>query len=757
MNLPSDPQNSVRYSIIAHRSEDGREQKLSDHLRNVAWDAAHFAAAFRADAWGKAAGLLHDDGKEKEPAQRRLRGAKIHVDHSTPGAKYAVDHLTTPKGAGRLLAYCIAGHHTGLPDGNVGDDETCLTKRLERAESGCGYLASEIPSVLESPPILKPPVRSEKRAFSIAFFIRMIYSCLVDADFLDTELFFDPEKRKRREKTLDLKGLKPKLDGFLATMARKAKRTAVNKLRARILSECRSAASLSQGLFSLTVPTGGGKTLSSMAFAMDHADAYELRRLIYVIPYTNIIEQTAQQFRDIFGDDAVLEHHSNLIQEKENQEEEEQEERRRLASENWDAPIIVTTNVQFFESFYANRSSRTRKLHNVAGSVIVLDEAQMLPVPLLRPTLEVIRELSEHYCCSVVLCTATQPSLTVNEEFQGGLEGVREIVKAPCELEKAFARVRIVRETRLGLVKDAEIAALVRGEERCLCIVNTKKHARLLLQSLGGIEGTFHLSAAMCPMHRKRILGSPKEPKPGTIRRRLLNREPCRVVSTQLVEAGVDVDFPVVIRAMAGVDSLVQASGRCNREGNIAKGGRFYVFTPEEGIPPGHFRQNAQITELVLHDSDARILDSNTVRSYFRELYWLKDRGGALDVNGIMTLLAADVVHGNFPFKTVAGLYRLIPDSQVPIIVPYDETAAMLCRSLRYNKYPGAILRKLQPYTINVYTYLQSGLKEAGYIEGLQDDRYFTLTELGMKESYDEHFGLNPDIRVFHEAENMMF
>ncbi len=740
-------------SIIAHRSDDGREQPLTEHLRNTAQHAGEFAATFGAEKWGLAAGLLHDDGKAADAFQQRIRGASIRVDHSTPGARYSSDHLTAPKGVGKLLSYCIAGHHTGLPDGNAGDDDTCLAKRLARTETGTGYLATELPSTFEPPLIPKPPADAERRAFSAAFFTRMVYSCLVDADFLDTERFFDPVKGEKRGRTPAFAALKPILDTHLAQIAAQAESTEVNRLRARILAECRAAATLRPGLFSLTVPTGGGKTLSSMAFALDHALVYGLRRVIYVIPYTSIIEQTAQVFRDIFGPDAVLEHHSNLIQEKD-KEEDEAEERRRLAAENWDAPIIVTTNVQFFESFFDNRSSKTRKIHNVAKSVIILDEAQMLPVPMLRPTLEVIQELAAHYGTSIVLCTATQPALTLNDEFPNGLKGVREMMSAPLDLERAFVRVR---EKRLGTTKDADIVRLIREEERCLCIVNTKKHARVLFQCLDGAEGLFHLSASMCPVHRSRILGHPKDPAYGTIRQRLRDGEPCRVVSTQLVEAGVDVDFPVVIRAMAGIDSIVQAAGRCNREGRIAEGGRLYVFMPEDGLPAGHFRQNAQISELVLHDAERRILDSETVRAYFKELYWLKDHSGGLDTEGIIPLFANGAVSGDFPFKTVTGLYRLIPDAQIPVIVPFDDKAAELCEKIRYNTSPGGLLRLLQPYTVQVYPRVLAGLKEAGYIEGLQDDRYYVLTEIGMREAYDKHFGLNPDIKEFYEVENLMY
>ena len=738
--------------ILAHRSENGRIQLLAEHLENTAQKAGEFAAVFGAEMWGRAAGLLHDDGKASAPFQKRLRGMRVRIDHSTPGAKYALNHLRSPKGAGKLLAYCIAGHHTGIPDGEQGDDETCLVKRLIRSAEGPGFLASALPSVLEPVPIPKPPTDAGKIAFSAAFFTRMIYSCLVDADFLDTECFIEPTQSEKRAGAPELAELKPVFDEHISHMIARAESTEVNGLRARILEQCCTAARFHPGLYSLTVPTGGGKTLSSMAFALEHALAYGLRRIIYVIPYTSIIEQTAGLFRDIFGSKAVLEHHSNLVQEHKG-EEDDIEERRRLAAENWDVPIVVTTNVQFFESFFANRSSKTRKLHNTAKSVVILDEAQMLPVPILRPTLEVIRELAERYGVTIVLCTATQPALTINDEFRSGLEEVREITREPLHLERAFKRVR---EKRLGKTSDPEIVRLLREHDRCLCIVNTRKHARVLFQGLGGIEGSFHLSAAMCPVHRSRIFGDPKEPVRGTVRQRLRDGEPCRLVSTQLVEAGVDVDFPVVIRAMSGIDSIVQAAGRCNREGKILEGGRLYVFTPEEGLPAGHFRQTAQVSELVLRNRRGAILDPDMVRAYFKDLYWLKDHGGGIDTKGILSLLTAGAVNGDFPFKTVAELYHLISDAQIPIVIPFDESAASLCEELRYNTRPGWLLRQLQPYTIQVYPRVLAGLKLAGYVESLQEERYHVLTEIGRREAYDDKFGLNPDIREFYEAENLM-
>ena len=734
---------------IAHTRQDGETQSLKVHLRNTAEMAARFADSFEVRAWGRAVGILHDDGKALRPFQMRIRKlasgeAAERVDHSTPGAKFASEYLNTPQGAGKIIAYCVAGHHAGLPDGSSGVDESCLAKRLGRSNAGPGFLSAEI-GQLEPLPFLRLGPDIERIGFSAAFFIRMLFSCLVDADFLDTEGFVNQETATKRGQYPGLSELRSLLDTHLAALSAKATPSHVNKLRGDILSDCRNAAGMAPGLFSLTVPTGGGKTLSSLAFALDHALRNGMERVIYVIPYTSIIEQTAAVFRTILGDDAVLEHHSNFIVDRDKGDE-ELEERRRLASENWDAPIVVTTNVQFFECFFANRSSRTRRLHNVARSVVILDEAQMLPVPFLKPTIEVIRELSLHYHASVVLCTATQPALNVNDDFKSGLQNVREMIGRPEDLESAFQRVN---PTLLGAVPDSDIAGRLLKEHQVLCIVNTRAKARKLSDLLSPSDDHFHLSALMCPVHRKIALEK--------IRSRLSNGLPCRVVSTQLVEAGVDVDFPVVYRAMAGIDSIVQAAGRCNREGRIAEGGRLYVFMPEDGLPKGVFRQNAQITELVLRGHEQEIVSSRTVRAFFRELYWIKDQGDGLDAEKILPKLKNGTGSGDFPFKSIAQLYKLIPDAQMPLIVPFDNHAQDLLHALRYSEYPGSLLRQLQPYTVQLYPYMMKVLEETGYVEIVRDE-YRILTDLGMKEVYDKDFGLNPkpELKAFYEIDNLI-
>ncbi len=416
-------------------------QPLEDHLLNVAAQAKTFADDFGAGEWAYLAGLWHDLGKYSNEFQEMLRSADPETssetkpgrpDHSSAGAQHSV--VNSGRG-GKILAYAIAGHHAGLLDGK-GEDAS-LEKRLKKPLPDWSSAPASLRKcrVLNNLPFT-PDQNASRFGFQASFFIRMIFSCLVDADFLDTERFLDPARAKVREGYPSLSELEARLSHVLERKIMDAVPTIVNDRRTEILRQCREAATWEQGLFSLTVPTGGGKTLSSLAFALSHARRNGMKRVIYVIPYTSIIEQTASVFREALGDDTVLEHHSNF-------EPPEDDQRARLAAENWDAPIIVTTNVQFFESLFASKTSRCRRLHNITRSVVILDEAQMLPVHLLRPCLESIRELARNYGTSVVLCTATQPALTSSDSFREGLDNVREIIPDPVGLYNAFLRVAV--------------------------------------------------------------------------------------------------------------------------------------------------------------------------------------------------------------------------------------------------------------------------------------------------------------------------
>jgi CRISPR-associated endonuclease/helicase Cas3 len=711
--------------------------RLEDHLKSAAELARKFAADFNAGDWGYLAGLWHDVGKYSKEFQTRLFAvsdpdASIETkpgrpDHSTAGAKHAYNTL---KDKGKLIAYSIAGHHGGLPDGAT-NEGSCLTRRLQKV----------IPDFSASPPEILAqtascdlpfPMDNKRFYFQLSFFTRMLFSCLVDADFLDTESFIEVEKSRWRNSYPELAVLKKNLLEHMEQFVANAPASQINKHRAAILHYCLDAADGEPGLFSLTVPTGGGKTLSSLAFALKHAVKYGLQKVIYVIPYTSIIEQNAEVFRNVLGEKAVLEHHSNF-------EPEEEDYRSRLASENWDAPLIVTTNVQFFESLFSSRSSQSRKIHNIARSVVILDEAQMLPVPLLRPSLEVLKELSSpSYGATIVLCTATQPALSESLEFKEGLKGVREIIPHPKELYQAFKKIDL---SYLSTLKDEELAKQITSHKQVLCVVNTRKNARRIYELIQDGEGSFHLSALMCPAHRTEVIKK--------IRQALEGKKACRVISTQLIEAGVDIDFPVVFRSLSGIDSIAQAAGRCNREGKLPQNGQVYVFMPQMGLPPGYFRQTAETAEEVMrHHIDPLTLDA--VEEYFRTLYWLK--GDKLDELQILADLSQGIKSGDFPFRQVNEKFKIIKDPRESIIIPWNRDAEKIIDKLRYSDYPSSESRKAQRFTIQVPPRVLYGLLSGGAVERLHD-QYNVLIN---RDIYRDDLGLCPEDPAFHEIEDLI-
>ncbi|WP_429886143.1 CRISPR-associated helicase Cas3' [Geoalkalibacter halelectricus] len=695
------------FDFYAHSSESADKsgwQPLLEHLNNVARRAEEFAEVFGAGSWGRCAGLLHDAGKATQAFTARLEGSPARVDHSTFGARLARDRLGR---LGLLISYVIVGHHGGLPDGGVQEGE--LHFRLKN-----GKIPPDVDLLpgIEFPGELPPPFKlpRDRTAFSLAFFTRMVFSCLVDADFLDTEAFCTPEKARLRTQpdgAVLLGSLQQRLNEFLLEKTRSAPPTPVNTLRQAILAQCRDKARLPRGFFSLTVPTGGGKTFSSLAFALDHAVAHGLRRIIYAIPFTSIIEQNAREFQKALGEDSVLEHHCNY-KESEDAEDEAYHRRRGLAAENWDAPVVVTTNVQFFESLFSNKTSRCRKLHNIAGSVIVLDEAQAIPTEYLEACLAALRELVERYGCTVVLCTATQPALDDQSSLRMALPQVQEIMDDPQRLYQGLQRTAV---RFVGKLCDEDLTAQLVGELQVLCIVSTRAHARALFekarQALGETEGLYHLSTNMYPVHRRRVLDE--------IRARLKEKPPCRVISTSLVEAGVDLDFPVVYRAMAGLDSIAQAAGRCNREGRLSHKGRVVVF---EALNPPRMpwvrRCASRAGETLRALPDADPLGLEAMRRYFHLLYDAED----LDKKQILSLLNPkldqDLI---WPFRETARLFRFIEDETIGVIIPIEPQARALVQELRYTQFPRTTLRKLQQYTVGVRSREYAALGAAGALE----------------------------------------
>jgi len=701
---------------------------LGEHLLDTATTAQGFAAAFGGSELAYAAALLHDIGKYSSAFQARLLGSSIKVDHSTAGAVEAKERYGH---VGRLLAYVVAGHHSGLPDWGSEADDTGLMVRMKKLLPDYSAFLAEVapflPATLEMPPI-KTVVGA---GFSVQFLVRFLYSCLVDADYLDTEKALNASKAALRQPSASLKNLAKSLDTYLEDMSLQAPKTPINIKRAEILAECRKKALARPGLFTLTVPTGGGKTLSSLSFALRHAVAHEMRRVIYVIPYTSIIEQNAAIFKEILGSDNVLEHHSNFSYPPTFSKETDTEYagdglyKLRLASENWDMPIIATTNVQFFESLFAARSSRCRKLHNIANSVIVLDEAQMLPTGFLKPCLSAVVELVANYGATVVLCTATQPA--IKSLLPASLAPV-EIMDDPSELYDHFKRVHV---QSFGQVSDLELAARLSEQHQVLCVVNSKKHARMLHDMVEG-DHNFHLSTRMCPAHRTVVIQS--------IKGRLKDAKACRVVSTKLIEAGVDIDFPVVYRSMAGIDSIAQAAGRCNREGRLPEG-QVYVFWPDKhGMPKGWLQRTASLGGVIM-DNHCDPLHAHSIREYFSLLYEIDD--AELDKENILSEIREQERKLSFPFRTVAEKFSLIDNDTCTVLIPWDNACKEALAAAKHSRFPGTYARKLQRYGVEVYA---NEFKELMHSNALVSigETYFVLREEVMKEFYCEEIGLKP-------------
>jgi CRISPR-associated endonuclease/helicase Cas3 len=728
------------HAPIAHISEDKRIHLLADHLKNTAVLASDFASKFGAADWGLICGLWHDLGKFSQPFQQMIRvaggidedkaGHKNKVNHSTAGALWAIEKLGL---AGRIFSYAIAGHHAGLPDW-VADEtanaalsirlkETALLELIRNAG-----ISSEI--LDKNLPIQKPPHGADP-----AFWIRMLFSCLVDGDFLDTESFFEREKTLLRGNYSDMQTLSQAFSRFMDDKKLQSKDTYVNRLRAAILNRCIEKASDKPGAFTLTVPTGGGKTLSSMAFALHHAIEHHKRRIIYVIPYISIIEQTADQFRAIFGE-SVIEHHANL----ESKEDNETDMRRRLACENWDAPLIVTTAVQFFESLFASRSSRCRKLHNLTNSIVVLDEAQLLPPDFLNPILHVLSELRKHYGVTLLLTTATQPALMPQPTFSfKGLPDTEEIIKNPENLHKDFKRVRIeILKPLNETVEWEDLSDALQEHPSVLCIVNRRDDCRKLWQLMP--EGTFHLSALMCGAHRSNVIAE--------IKKRLQKGQATRVISTQLVEAGVDLDFPVVYRALCGLDSVAQAAGRCNREG-LLKEGHVFVFRPPTEPPIGHLRQAAGIGKRLLETKCDDQISPERFNQFFQELYWLQ--GERLDKEDILKDLTGDREF-RFSFRTAARKFKMIDDTrQESLVVAYHEGANLIAE-LEKRPPDRYLLRKLQRYVVNLPRYLHDKLVTDGAIRLIHPGIFVQ----GHRAMYDDIIGFCPDRSAIYAPDDLI-
>lgn len=711
----------MKKEFIAHtRNKQGEYHLLVAHLQAAAKMAADFATPLHASGLAHYLGLWHDLGKFHPDFQQYLfdaeKGKREHgPDHKAAGVQVAFEHDLGP------ITLLLQGHHGGLK--NRSDLHRWYEQKKDKTQTALsiaqGVIDFKPTEALSFPDFVKPTAPR-----SVEFFLRMLFSALVDADFLDTETHFKPEKNEHRGSDVDIDTLWQRFADDQQTILGISRDTLVNRSRKEIYDACLKAATQPPGLFRLTVPTGGGKTRSGIGFALRHAKEYELQRVIVVVPYITITQQTANTYREIFEkpeDDklVILEHHSSAGEQKNEKDEYDSEViQQRLAAENWDAPIIVTTTVQLFESLFSNSTSKCRKLHQLAKSVIILDEAQSLPAHLLDPILDALRELCTHYGSTVVLSTATQPAFDTYEPFR--VLNAREIVPDPERHFQNLKRVNYEWQIENPLNWD-EVADLMRSETQALAICNTKQNALDLLTALNDSDA-LHLSTLLCGKHREVVIKKVKQ--------RLKAGEPCRLVATQVVEAGVDIDFPLVLRALGPLDSIVQAAGRANREGELKRDGkeihgRVIIFEPANGgLPRGAYKQATETTRTMINTGPLDLHRTDTMEQYFRSLYQLVD---TYDNDG----KKIQKKRSELDYPEVANLFKMIEGETVSVVITTygEEAKQQLVRSI-LNKLRGgapptrSLMRQLQPYTVSMYKdkanqYFNQGLLSPKNPEGI--------------------------------------
>lgn len=696
----------MRY--YAHSSYGPRRewQTLADHAGGVADRAAEFLQDFGLGDMARAWGLLHDIGKVTREFQDILAGSTRRFDHSAPGARIALDRYDR---LGPLLASGIAGHHAGMADWSALEDRLPRAAKPDQAWEGLVDLPTM--SVIDG-----VTARRFGDAFACQLLARMLFSAGVDADYLDTEAYYDrvEGRSRRRGGHPALVELRDRLREHLDSMPSGG--SEMSQLRRDVLHHARRAAGEPQGVFTMTVPTGGGKTLSSLAFALDHALQHGLQRVIYVAPFMSIIDQTVGVFRGALqGGNFVVEHHSTFDDRRLGTD--DSRDRHRLSMQNWDAPVVCTTYVQFMESLFSNRPSRCRKLHNIADSVVILDEPQSLPLTFLRPCVAALKELARAWRTTVVQCTATPPALAERGGFAGGFVDVRELAPDPRALHGRTRRrtsVHVGDVVRGDRTSDIRLVERLGGHRQVLCIVNSRRHARKLRGAVDD-EGAFHLSASMCPAHRQVVLEDVKAALDGGDRI-------VRLIATPVVEAGVDIDFPVVYRALAGLESIIQSAGRCNREGE-REAGDVFVFEPEptrDSRAPDDIHRRGGIARNVLRCcEDPTALD--TFRRYCERLYWIA--GDELDAKQILAKITEGGRRLEFPFEEIADDFKLIDDFKQPVVVLWGDAEQRL-RDLGHESSARVVARQLQPYVVQIPPRSCARLIEAGNARLFREDEF---------------------------------
>jgi CRISPR-associated endonuclease/helicase Cas3 len=688
---------------IAHtKNSSGKRQDLREHLINTSRLAGEFGAAFGAAEDCELAGLWHDIGKASPEFQKYLEACEANgqhgkADHKTAGAVLAA---TTPAAA--HLTQIILGHHGGLPD--KGDAAARIQARRTEPDvtSAIAWATAELPS---GPRTVRP---TSGPGPDLDIRLRLVASALVDADFLDTEAHFDLGRTASRSPTtaVRLTDLADReADAHQAFLARRTDQggSSIDGIREEIRTTALASAALPPGLFRLTVPTGGGKTLTGLAFALQHALHHDLRRIVVAMPFITVTDQTAEVYRGVLGDNAVLEHHSGIDLDRGGLSP-AQRIWARLAAENWDTPVVVTTSVQLLESLFANRPSALRKVHRLARSVIILDEAQALRLAVLGVTVEALSALARVAGASIVFCTATQPAI---EEIDRTATGqVREIIPNFTEHFAQLKRVSFAVPARYERWSWHHVAHEAVVTNQSLVIVNRRRDALAVLDYMP--SSAYHLSTLLCGAHRRAVLAR--------VKARLTAGKPCHLVATQVVEAGVDIDFPLVLRALAPFDAVIQAAGRCNREARAAQG-HCIVFRPEDNDSFGEYRRGQDVMRLMLDEGDIDFADPNECDRYFRHLYGAgQEAEASLDPDHLR-----DEVR-KLNFATVAKAYHLIEDSGSPVAVLYPAQRRRiegLLTQVTAATEPGRarwLLRQLQPYLVTLRPGDLSRAQRLGYV-----------------------------------------
>lgn len=705
--------------IISHIYYDNLKndwiiQSNEEHSEGVAELASNFAASFGMSTYGKILGLLHDKGKESKAFQQHIKkesgfapDTKVFGDYNHAFVGAIIARNIYGSSFDNLIANQIYSHHTGLHDSDELNE--CLSKEI----------SSEInQSVNKIVPTKLHFNIDPKNDFH--HLCRMLYSCLVDADYLDTERFINKDNAKLRGIMSSLSELLPSLEEKLTSLKDSNNYSEVNVVRNQVQDRCREMANTPLGFYSLTVPTGGGKTLSSLLWAIKHAIYNGLKRIIIAIPYTSIVVQTSSILKSIFGNENVLEHHSGF--DLENITDEELRKKMELATENWDYPIIVTTNVQLFESIFDNKPSICRKLHNIVNSVILLDEVQTLPISFLKPIVDSMKTYNKLFNVSFLFTTASQPILSGNITTNfPGIERIRELIPRNFNLHEKLRRVKINIDDD-GKSYD-DVVEMLSKHKRVLCIVNTRKDAKELYDRLPKEGITFHLSKMMCSEHIKETIEQIKH---------FLKDEDTiiRVVSTQLIEAGVDIDFPVVYRQEAGLDSILQAAGRCNREGKYELS-TTYVFSlsKEHNLPKGYIQATNNARKNIVGNLD--LFAPETMTEYFRQLY---SRIDSFDKKDIAHYLYNPI---DISFATAAKKFQLIEDVGKTVFVCWKDSATLI-KELQKNGPTYGLMKKLNKYSVNINTTDFQRLKSIGIVSEILDNVFF----VEYQEQYDEHIGL---------------